>query len=555
MTQLTDLQNKKEVIVEIHNSSTHDGAAAVYLPDKQQIMAIASERVPPRTKHESNSHFAYEYLKNALRRQGYIFNTKHDHYTSEFLPIQPLHHHLAHAASAFYPSGFKDSAVVVIDGYGFLGKDYVSTSIWMGHDTKLELLQVNSEADFPSQSLGYLYESITYYLGFGRLEAGKTMGLAPYGSNSAIYEWLKKYVRFTSTGDYQIEGSFIRSLRFIAGGSKLAKIEVPTNEMKQMMDEILAFLGKKRVYNGKITERDKNLAWAVQTLIEESVSQVIGKAKVLTQSDYLCLSGGVALNSVANGKIERSRLFKDLFIQPASGDDGQAIGKLLYTLHNEYRLPRFYHMKHAYLGPEYSDEEIMNALIKHDGILNFSKLNKSQMLQVTAEAIRDKKVVGWFQGGSELGPRALGHRSILADPRSITMRDYINSHIKFREWFRPLCPSVLKEKAGEFFELADESEFMLLVYKVKPSKVDVIPAVTHVDNSARIQTLTFEENGIFYELVKQFEILTGVPVLLNTSFNVAGEPLVETPEDAVKCFLNSNLDMLVLGNFVILKQK
>lgn len=549
-------RKNKDVIVEIHNSSSHDGGVALYLPDTDRIIALASERVGKRLKHDADSKIAYEYIRQILTQKGYKFGTPTDRFEAEFRPSQEINHHLAHAASAFYGSGFKKSAVLVMDGYGLsLDGKYNSTSIWIGEGSLIEPIFVNSEEDFPTQSLGYFYSGSTYFLGFGKLESGKTMGLAPYGKISDIYFWLKKYIHSNQDGTYIIDPIFLRALRHLSGGTRLSKIKKMTPDLEKMMANISIVLGEARKKDDEICERDKNFAWAVQKILEEIILGLAKRIKALTKSTNLCLSGGVALNSVANGKLIESKLFSNIFIQPAAGDDGQALGKLLYMLNNKYKINRKYKMEHAYTGPKYTIEETENALKIYKDKIIYRKLKTPDLLKETAAEIASKKVVGWFQGGSEIGPRALGHRSILADPRPSWMRDHINLQVKHREWFRPFAPSVLEEKTNDYFELNCKSPFMLLVGKVKLNKQQIVPSITHVDGTARIQTVSKKLNGKYYDLIKEFERQTGVPLVLNTSFNNAGEPIVETPEDAIKAFLAMNIDTLVLEDFIVNKKE
>lgn len=546
---------KKDVIVEIHNSSSHDGGVAIYLPDVNKIYALASERVGKRLKHDADSRIAYDYIKEIFSAEGYRFGTPYDGFDPNFKPSQKIHHHLAHAASAFYASGFENSAVLVMDGYGLsTDGNYNSTSIWLGDKSRLIELSANTEKAFPSQSLGYFYSGATYFLGFGKLESGKTMGLAPYGKKSKIYRWLKQYAHGNNDGTYYIHPTFLQALRHVSGGSKLSKIKEMTAEVEVMMDDILLQLGKPREKDADITARDRNFAWAVQKILEEIITGLARYVKDLTKSENLCLSGGVALNSVANGKIVDSSMFKNVFIQPAAGDDGQALGKLLFVLKNKYKVKHSLRMGDAYTGPSYPLSQVEETLEKYKNEISYEMLSEQEMIYEAASSLAAKKIIGWFQGGSEIGPRALGHRSILADPRQTWMRDYINFEVKHREGFRPFAPSVLEEKADEYFELNSKSPFMLLVGKVKEDKQKIVPAITHVDGTARIQTVSRENNTSYYSLIKEFEKLTTIPLVLNTSFNNAGEPIVETPEDAVKAFLAMKLDLLVIDNYVIQKK-
>lgn len=544
---------KSETAIEIHNSTRHDGNAAIYI-HPNEILALASERVGPREKHSGDSYIAYKYLKERILKNGGILRRDTDNFDPEYKRAQPIHHHLAHASSTFYASPFKGAAVLVTDGRGQMENgEFVSTTIWKGLDTKLQLLEANNEPNFASQSIGLFYSGCTYYLGLGFLEEGKTMGLAPYGKKSNIYDWLKQYVTLHKDGRYDIDPRFNKAMFHVSEGVKYFKEEQPEAELLPIMEDIRKYLGKPLSKDDSIDDRHKNLAWAVQAITEEVMLGLARRTKELTHSANLCMSGGVSLNSVANGKIVESNLFKNIFIQPASGDEGQALGKLLYKLHNEYYLPRFFQMNNAYLGPEYTHQEIEEAIELYKDKIISKKLGATKLVDLAANYLSDSKIIAWFQGRSEVGPRALGHRSILASPKPDWMRDHINFKVKHREWYRPLAPSALLEKASEYFDLNTPSPFMLVVCDVKKDKVNKIPAVTHIDGTARLQTVTQEDNGIYYDLIKAFEKITGIPVVLNTSFNDAGKPIVETPEDAIKLFLKMKIDYLVIENYLITK--
>ena len=365
----------------------------------------------------------------------------------------------------------------------------------------------------------------------------------------------KKYVKVNPDGRYIINPRFIKAMFHLSDGAKYFRWGEPEQEIFPVMRDISNTLGKARKKSEPITDAHKNLVWAGQQIVEDVMLGLAIRTKELTGSENLCLSGGVALNSVANGRILDSGIFKNVFIQPASGDEGQALGKLMYRLHNEYGIKRFFEMRNAYLGPIYTKKEVSNALEKFSDKIEYAPYGDDELVQKVAKLLDSQKIVGWFQEGSEMGPRALGHRSILADPRPANMRDRVNFQIKHREWFRPLAPSVLEERASEYFELPTQKlPFMLVVCKVKDDKVKEISAAVHVDGTGRIQTVNRKENGIYYDLIKAFGELTGTPVVLNTSFNNAREPIVESPEDAIKSFLVMKLDNLVIGNYLINKK-
>lgn len=384
------------------------------------------------------------------------------------------------------------------------------------------------------------------------------MGLASYGQPSKYVEFFRRYVKWDADGNYNIDPHFI----YATLGNTLGPVHFGWDEQPPetqiIWEEFLELRGRPvRVAGEEISQDDADIAYAGQVVLEELMLGLAQRAKELTNSDYLCLAGGVALNSVANGKILQRGLFKDIFIFPAAGDDGQAIGKLFADIKLR-GLAVDTAVRTAYYGPEYSEQEIndaiANALAEHPEFELLS-LRGNEALEDAADRLAAGQVIGWFQGRSELGPRALGNRSILADPRRREMRDYINAEVKHRESYRPFAPVVLEERVSEYFDLDKPSPFMLLVAGVRPEMRESLPAITHVDGTARVQTVTREQNEPYYDLVARFGERTGVPVLLNTSFNDKGEPIVETPADALRSFGNMRLDALVLGDRIIVKRK
>jgi len=460
-------------------------------------------------------------------------------------------HHESHAASAFYPSPFAEAAFLSIDGVG----EWATTSWGIGRGNQLD---IQYELRFP-HSLGLLYSAFTYYTGF-KVNSGeyKVMGLAPYGEPrfvDAIYEHLM---------DLKEDGSFKLNMDYFNYCAGLTM----TNEH---FDKL--FGGKPREPESKLTQREMDLAASVQKVTEEVMMRMARHIKKETGRKYLCLAGGVALNCVANGKILKAGIFDDIWIQPASGDSGGALGAALFVWHKALGNPRVANgkdtQKGSYLGPRFDDEEI--EIFLREKNIPFHKYRAEEISSVAADLLAQEKVIGWFQGRMEFGPRALGARSIIGDARSPAMQATMNLKIKFRESFRPFAPSVLKEKASDYFEIDKESPYMLLVADVKKErqrkmtqdeeglwgidKLNVIrseiPAVTHVDYSARVQTVDKETNPAYYALIEQFYKKTGCPVVINTSFNVRGEPIVCTPEDAYRCFMRTNIDYLVVGNYVL----
>ena len=492
------------------------------------------------------------WVKEKLFQKSLITKTLRDLWGKEIDWTERLlfsEHHLSHAASAFFPSPFNEAAVLTMDGVG----EWSTTSLAFGHGNELS---VHKEINFP-HSLGLLYSAFTYYAGF-KVNSGeyKLMGLAPDGE--------PKYSNLIKENLIYIkeDGSFALDLNFFNYCTGLTM----TNEKFNIL-----FGGVPRNPETEISQRDMDIAASIQKVTEEVLIKLVkGVAKTSGQKN-LCLAGGVALNCVANGKLLREEIFEDIWVQPASGDAGGALGAALGAYHimlNKKRKPpdKIDNMKGSFLGPEYSDLKI-NETLEGCGAV-FSNHSQDQIIELTAKDLADGKAVGWFSGRMEFGPRALGNRSILADPRSESMQKLLNLKVKYRESFRPFAPSILREDLSDWFEMDTDSPYMLLVANVVESQrkaitkeesvlagVDkinyprsTIPAVTHVDFSSRIQTVHKETNLTFYRLLEQFKKLTNFPVLVNTSFNVRGEPIVLTPEDAFRCFMGTELDVLVVGN-------
>ena len=473
-------------------------------------------------------------------------------------------HHISHAASSFYPSNFKESAILTIDGVG----EWCTASICKGVEKKIEILK---ELHFP-HSVGLLYSAFTYYLGF-RVNSGeyKLMGLAPYGieNSEETLSFIKKIK--SEIVDIKEDGSIFLNQEYFKYTYGLRMIK--ENKFKSLFDI------KIRKEHEEITQTHCNMALSIQKITEEIVIKMVKETKKLTNSNNLCLSGGVALNCVANGKIEELGIFENIYIQPASGDAGGSLGAALATNHMYFNCDRVYSndydlMRGSYLGPYFSEKEILITNKKYkaayEHISLFVKLSER-----VAKLISEGNVVGWFQGRSEFGPRALGNRSILADPRNPEMQKKLNQKIKYREGFRPFAPSVLEEDYKHYFEGNTTSPYMLLVKKIKkeikiktPSEYwklnywdklytnrSKLQSITHVDFSARIQTVSKKTNFRYWSLINEFKKITGVGVLVNTSFNVRGEPIVNSPEDAFRCFMNTEMDVLVIENFIYLKKE
>ncbi|PZD96825.1 carbamoyltransferase [Paenibacillus sambharensis] len=448
--------------------------------------------------------------------------------------ITLMNHHLAHAASAYYPSSFEEAAVLVADGRGSQeegGSRKETFSFYYGRGKELVLLDriYGEEADSDiANSLGKFYEEATAAIGFGFLEDGKTMGLAPYGTGRYVAAFSQLY-ELDSLG------------RFRQTPAQLA-------HMRSFIAEVCGREGE-----GDQARRD--VAYAVQYHTEQAWIAACRYLHRLTGAENLCLAGGVALNSVANEKLLRFTPFKRIFVQPASGDAGTAIGSALYAHYRHKDNIRTADPRpfSPYLGRTYSTDECTRALAAHATRLNITK--PANIYDTAARLLSEGSIIGWFSGRSEIGPRALGNRSILADPRQADMKDILNRRVKHREPFRPFAPIVLEERQEEYFALRHPSYYMLLVPEIIPSRQSDIPSVTHYDGTGRVQTVNSSLNPQLYQLVKAFDALTGTPVLLNTSFNDNGEPIVESPEDAVACFLRIDLDYLVIGDYLVQKSR
>jgi carbamoyltransferase len=435
-------------------------------------------------------------------------------------------HHDAHAASAFFPSGFEEAAVLTLDR----GGDFLSTTLGHGRAFRLKTLR---EVRNP-HSLGEIYTAVTSWLGFHpNSDEGKVMGLAPYGSDRYA-QTFRDFVRLTPGGTFTVNLSWFR---YQLEGGPLSR-------------RFLDLFGSPRRPGSPITAHHQDVAHGVQTVTEEAALHMTRALHAMTGSKNLALAGGVALNSVLNGRLLAETPFERIFIQPAAGDAGNALGAALRVWHHQMGRPRRWRMEHAYLGPGYEEADFKQALIG-------CGLPVRRVGNPAAEAaglLAESKIIGWFQGRAEVGPRALGARSILADPRRPETKDLLNAEVKHREGFRPFAPSVLHEKGAEYFDGYHPSPFMLLVLPVALDKRGVIPAVTHVDGTGRLQTVD-QANGLFYRLIKEFEQRTGVPVVLNTSFNVAGEPIVNRPSEAVSDFLHTGINALFLGPYLVEKQQ
>ena len=460
--------------------------------------------------------------------------------------VHYVEHHPAHLASSFFVSPFEDAAVCAIDGFG----DFVSTSMAAGQGNRLEVLE---RVYFP-HSLGMLYTAVTQYLGFPNYgDEFKVMGLAPYGEPEFTAE-LRRLVNLKPKGLFELELKYFRHWN---EGVQMEWEEGYPTLGRVFSEELERLLGPARGRDEPLAARHENLAHSLQAVYEECAFHVLNGLWERTRNPRLCLAGGCAMNSVANGKVRDNTPFRELYVQPASADNGTALGAACYVWHQELGNPRSFVMEHGYWGPAYPDADVTAIVAAREdeeweySVQRFA--GEEETCRAAAELIAAGNVVGWYQGRMEWGARALGNRSIVADPRRADMRDLINTKIKFREKFRPFAPSILEEALDEYFVGAVPDPFMLQVYPVRPDKREVLPAITHVDGSGRLQTVSQRTNPTYYRLISEFGKLTGVPVVLNTSFN-ENEPIVETAEQALDCFLRTRMDAIVVNNTVIRRQ-
>lgn len=492
-------------------------------------------------------------LKRELNDTFGLFGKHRINWEQKFLFTE---HHQSHAASAFFPSPFKSAAILTIDGVG----EWATTSAGIGRDNNINIFY---EIHFP-HSLGLLYSAFTYYIGF-KVNSGeyKVMGLAPYGE--------PKYTKliYDNLIDLKKDGSFTLNMKYFNYCTGLTMTNDNFNKL---------FGGSPRKPETRITQKEMDIARSIQDVTEDVIVRMAEFLKRETGEENICLAGGVALNCVANGKVFKNGIFKNIWIQPASGDSGGALGAALCAWYQYLGNERNIYdnrdsMNGAYLGPSYSDKDIENYL--RGNAIPFVKMDEDALIDKVADLLQEGKIIGWFHGRMEFGPRALGARSIIGDPRNKEMQSIMNLKIKYRESFRPFAPSVLRERMTEYFELDYDSPYMMLVAPVKKERrIDIskekesfwgiellnvprsdIPGVTHIDYSARIQTVHKDINPRYYKLIKRFEEKTGCAVIINTSFNVRGEPIVCSPEDAYRCFMRTEMDYLVLENIIINKKE
>lgn len=542
----------------------HDTGAC--LLDGQRVVAVAEERVN-REKHSGKfpslsidyclkefgltdinqvDYVAVDHLKD--KRADIERELREFGYRGEIFFVD---HHDAHAASAFFCSPFEDAAILVIDGEGSsaeaassdrpasylagaFDKSRELQSFYRGTNSAMKLIKRTMSTDTHRHGIGNFYSAISRFLNFGEFGAGKVMGLAPYGgkkpeSSRLLWENHNGDIVFNTDIKFRGDRNLAKfSKKFLGGVRARAEQTLP--------DDLYT-----------------ELAWLCQYNCERGLVTIANWLWEVTRAKNICISGGVGLNSVSNQKIIDETPFEDIFVQPACSDTGIAFGCAMYVWHEVLGKPRFHRMDNAYLGREYKDEEIKEALRAREAEIVVEK--RADIEAATAKLLADGNIVAWHQGGSEAGPRALGHRSILSDPRPVDARDRMNIRVKHREWWRPFAPSVLAERATEFFKLKTASPYMLLIAEVLEEKRDQVRAITHVDGTARVQTVTEKDNGRYYRMIKEFYKLTNVPLVLNTSFNDAGEPIVESPADSLNCFLKTDIDALIIDDYLIRKRK
>ncbi len=440
-----------------------------------------------------------------------------------------IEHHMAHAASSYLVSPYDEAAILTVDGVG----EWTTTACGFAKNNEITL---SEKIDFP-HSLGLLYSAVTAYLGFKvNNDEYKVMGLAPYGK-PAYYEQMKKLI------DVKEDGSYALDMNYFTYHYKL----------KSISQKFIEEFGPARKPESQLEQQHKDMAASVQKMTEQVMFQMLNHLYNKTKCKNLCIAGGVALNSVANGKITKNTPFENIFIQPAASDAGTALGAALYVWHTILGNKREYIQTTSYFGPSFTTEEIKKFLDENKIV--YTEYDEKEIPKKTAELINKNNVIGWFQGAMEWGPRALGNRSIISNATHPDMKDILNAKVKHREMFRPFAPVILQEKVHEWFEIdKDEESFMLFVYPFKEEKRKFVPSVVHVDGSGRLQTINKEQNWRYYLVIREYEKLTGIPILINTSFNIRGEPIVCTPQQAYRCMMGTGIDYLVIDKFIIARK-
>lgn len=470
---------------------------------------------------------------NMFRAKKILKNHFKDEWKKRTKPYRfyRVKHPVTHGASSFLVSPFDEAAIMTMDGSG----EVACTTLAVGEGNNIRTLK---EINFP-HSLGYIFVSLTDYLGFRpNSDEYKIMSLKSYGKQSRYYDIVKDIIKLKAEGEYSIDLSYFNYQKGIRN--------------PWVSNKFIEVFGPKRNYNDEMTEDYIDIAWAFQKRLEDVGLHIADYLHKVTGKDYLCIAGGTGLNSVMNGMILKKGPFKDVFVQPAANDTGCCIGSAYYIYNTILKNPRNYVFNSPYLGPSYTDEQVKAAL-DSKGLTYTYFEDENELVSATAKQLADGKVVGWHQGRMEVGPRALGSRSILGDPTNVEMQDVLNVKIKHREKFRPFAPSVLEEYASEYFDCDRPSPYMTFVLGVKRNKKDLIPAITHVDCTARIQTVNKEVSPRYWNLINKFKELSGVPMVVNTSFNVMGEPVVNTPEESINCFLNTDMDYLAIENYIVSK--
>jgi carbamoyltransferase len=484
--------------------------------------------------HPKSARYLLSYeLRHAYRKQKGFWKWYNSSYGSKKTgpKIHFIPHHLAHAPGSFFVSPYKEAAILGIDGSG----EWATAMLGFGKENHIDCFH---ESFFP-HSLGSFYEAVTQFCGFiTNYDEGKTMGLAPMGDPHVFKKEVEKIVRIDKNGGIHIDLSYFNYQNMNYKGNS------------HLSPKFIEIFGEPRKRGGEFKKHHMDVAAAFQSVLEDRVLEICDILYEKTKTDYLVISGGVSLNSVMNGRIVRESKFKDVYVMPAAGDNGTAIGAAYYLYNGILKNPRNFVHSNPYVGTSYSNEEI-------EKVLKACKLNYTfheDICETAATLLESGKIIGWFQDKMEIGPRALGSRSILANPAFPDMKDKINSEVKFREAYRPFAPSAIVEAKDQFFDLEVEAPFMLKVCNVLKEQQMVIPAVTHVDGSARLQTVRKELHPRYYDVIKKLGDKTGVPVVLNTSFNIQGEPVVESPKDAIRCFFSTGLDALAIGNFLLIKK-
>jgi len=473
-------------------------------------------------------------VRNLREELAHALDVPADSFRAQFHNVE---HHKAHMASCFLVSGFDKAAILSIDGFG----DFISTMWGYGEDNRIE---VQGEIEYP-HSVGIVYTATSQYLGFPKYgDEGKVMGLAPYGQPRFL-EQFRDIVQTEPEGRFKLNLDYFRhhsegvEMTWDDGSPVIGRI---------FSDKYIEAFGPARSNGHPLSSHYEDIAASLQARLEEVGFHILRHLHRQTASKRLALAGGVAFNSVMNGKILLHTPFEEVYVQPAAGDAGTALGVCYWIENVRLQRPRTFIMGHAYTGPEYRNGQI-ERVVRSSG-LRHCLLDDADLTRAAAQAVADGKIVGWFQGRMEFGPRALGNRSIVVDPRRQEMKDILNARIKKREPFRPFAPSILEDRVGEYFEQTHPAPTMLMVYQIKPEKRAAIPAVTHVDGSGRLQTVSRQDNPLYYDLIREFDRITGVPVVLNTSFN-EDEPIVCTPDHAMDCFQRTRMDVLFLGNYMV----